>query len=133
MEEGITEPDPSLDVNGWDTGAKTVILANTLWDEAIGLEGVSVIGLDSLIEVDSEDWPVRLVGAAVRAGDEVHLEVAPKQIAQDHPLSGLQGRDKGVVFHGPHIGHVVVSGGRSHPSGAAASVLGDVLELSAVL
>ena len=34
---GFLEPDPSMDLDGWDTAMKTVIQANTYWDQAYTL------------------------------------------------------------------------------------------------
>lgn len=127
---GIAEPDPFIDVGGWDTAAKTVIIANTLWDAGVSLDDVAVSGVrENLRFDDPQGRKVRLVGEAVHRGSGVRLMVNPRQIETRHPLGGLQGREKGIVFYGRSIGQVVLSGGRSHPRGAAASVIGDVLDL----
>jgi homoserine dehydrogenase len=128
QEGGIAEPDPSVDISGWDTAAKVVILANTMWGTAHSLDDVAITGLSENLAV-AGDGPLRLVGSARRDGE---LVVEPRRFAPDHPLSGLRGRDKGVVFLGPSVGQVMVAGGRSHPRGAAAAVLGDVLEVGAL-
>jgi homoserine dehydrogenase len=128
QEEGIAEPDPSVDIGGWDTAAKVVILANTMWGTVHSLDDVAIKGLSEDLEV-AGDGPLHLVGSARRDGD---LVVEPRRLTPDHPLSSLTGRDKGVVFFGPAVGQVLVAGGRSHPTGAAAAVLGDILELGAL-
>jgi homoserine dehydrogenase len=128
QEEGIAEPDPSVDISGWDTAAKVVILANTMWGTAHSLDDVAITGLSEDLAV-AGDGPLRLVGRARRGGE---LVVEPRRFAPDHPLSGLRGRDKGIVFLGPSVGQILVTGGRSHPRGAAAAVLGDVLEVTAL-
>jgi homoserine dehydrogenase len=88
---------------------------------------VDVTGLSDGVQPVREGRRTRVVGRARRDGGRV---VEPVQLAADHPLAALKGRDKGVVFFGPAIGHVTVAGGRSHAKGAAAAVLGDVLELA---
>lgn len=128
QEQGIAEPDPSTDVGGWDTAAKVVILANTLWGTNYSITDVDVTGLTDEVEPRREGRTTRLVGRARRDGQL--LAVEPTVLPADHPLGVIQGSDKGVVFFGPAIGQVSVTGGRSHPKGAAASVLGDVLELT---
>jgi len=126
---GIAEPDPSVDIGGWDTAAKLVILANTLWDETLDLDQVHVTGLSDDLPERDRDGRIRLIGEAVRSTDAVRLNVEPRTIPTSHPLGRLAGRDKGVLFRGPAIGEVMVAGGSSSPRGAAASVMGDVLEL----
>lgn len=127
QEQGIAEPDPTVDVGGWDTAAKVVILANTLWGTTYSIDDVDVTGLSDDVEPVRDGRPARLVGRAEREGK---LAVAPVLLAEDHLLAVLRGRNKGVVFEGPAIGRVVVTGGRSHPTGAAAAVLGDILEVT---
>jgi homoserine dehydrogenase len=129
QDAGIAEPDPSIDVGGWDTAAKVVILANTLWEGSLTLDDVNVTGLDEA-SIANAKRKLRLVGEAIRTDHGVELKVEPRPIDPSHPLDVLKERDKGIVFRGPAIGDVVVAGGRSHPRGAAASVLGDVLELA---
>jgi homoserine dehydrogenase len=128
QDRGIAEPDPSIDVGGWDTAAKTVILAHTLWDCDLGLDGVDVTGIDGADPVAVRAGGVRLVGAAELRDGMVHVRVAPVTLESGHPLARLRGAEKGVVFRGVDTGEVVVAGGRSHPRGAAAAALGDVLE-----
>jgi homoserine dehydrogenase len=127
--EGIAEPDPSLDVGGWDTAAKVVILARTVWDCDLDLDAVAVTGIDGADPEAVSAGGVRLVGRAERGPDGVRASVAPVRLEPDHPLARLRGSEKGVVFRGAHTGEVLVAGGRSHPRGAAAAALGDVLEL----
>ena len=125
---GIAEPDPSIDLGGWDTAAKLVILARTLWDCDLDLDAVAVAGIEAADPDELRLGGVRLVGSARRADDGVDARVGPLRLDGDHPLAGLRGSEKGVVFRGPVVGDVLVSGGRSHPRAAAAAALGDVLE-----
>ncbi|MEX2203927.1 MAG: hypothetical protein WD965_07540 [Actinomycetota bacterium] len=134
QEAGIAEPDPSIDLGGWDTAAKLVVLASIVWEELdldLDLDGVAVSGIEAADP--SADGLQQLVGRAQRRGDEVTARVEPEVLDPRHPLSALRGRDKGVVFRGPAIGEVVVTGGRSHPGGTAAAALGDVLRLTEVV
>jgi homoserine dehydrogenase len=130
QEQGVAEPDPSVDIGGWDTASKVVILANTLWGTGYTLDDVKVTGLVDTLQQVRGDRVARLVGRARPHPKGEGLEVAPLLLHRDHPLARLRGREKGVVFYGPEIGHVLVSGGHSHPRGAAAAVLGDILELA---
>jgi homoserine dehydrogenase len=127
QQQGIAEPDPNIDMQGWDSAAKLVILANTLWPAHLSLSSVSVTGVATAREHPSDSM-THLVSAATFDGSQVHAEVRPKNIPRDHPLSTLDGSDKGVVFTGRSIGRVAVLGGRSHPRGAAAAAFGDMLD-----
>lgn len=127
---GIAEPDPSIDLGGWDTAAKVVILANTLWPDGLDLDAVDVSGIDAIDPAEVRAGTVRLVGRAERTADGIRARVGALPLDDDHPLARLRGSEKGVVYRGPGIGEVVVTGGRSHPRGAAGAAFGDVLELA---
>ena len=64
QEEGIAEPDPTVDVGGWDTAAKVVILANTLWNTHRSISDVDVTGLSEDVQPVREGRPTRVVGRA---------------------------------------------------------------------
>ena len=126
QDRGIAEPDPDIDMEGWDSAAKLVILANTLWSTELGLSSVTVTGV-AAARPDLGDSVTQLLSTATFDGLQVRAEVRPENIPAAHPLSTLEGSDKGVVFTGRSIGQVVVTGGRSHPRGAAAAAFGDML------
>jgi homoserine dehydrogenase len=130
QEAGIAEPDPSVDVGGWDTAAKVVILANTLWDGALDLDAVEVSGIEAADPDAVRRGRARLVGRAERTADGVRARVSVVPLDGDHPLARLSGSEKGVVFRGPGIGEFVVTGGRSHPRGAAGAAFGDVVAIA---
>lgn len=128
---GIAEPDPWVDLRGWDTAAKLVILANTAWPDAdLTLDRVEVRGIEDM-GPSGLVGRVRLLGLAGRDGEGLFARVEPTVLSSNHPLARLQGSEKGVVFRGPAVSRVVVTGGRSHPRAAAAALLGDVLDLLA--
>jgi homoserine dehydrogenase len=126
QDKGIAEPDPDIDMEGWDSAAKLVILANTLWPTELGLSSVTVAGV-AAARADLGDSVTHLLSTATFDGSQVRAEVRPEKIPAAHPLSTLEGSDKGVVFTGRSIGQVVIAGGRSHPRGAAAAAFGDML------
>jgi homoserine dehydrogenase len=127
--EGIAEPDPSLDLGGWDTAAKIVILANTVWGTELELDDVTVVGIDDASIAGLEGAAVHLIGRAERSNGAVVADVRPRAVGADDPLAALAPGEKGVSLTGPGIGRVSVSGGRSSPRGAATAVLGDILEI----
>lgn len=101
--DGIAEPDPSLDVEGWDTVSKTLILANALMRARARLEEVSRIGIgpetEGLIRVGREtNRAVRLVGRARIYQGRVRVSVAPKLVTAESPFFSVAGTSKAAVF-----------------------------------
>jgi homoserine dehydrogenase len=131
---GIAEPDPSQDIEGWDTAYKLLILANAFFHMNLRLEDISVQGLSPRIEEepafnrDREGY--RLLGLCEKVpGGKVRLEVKPVPLDKNHPLYPIRGTEKGILFLTDTMGKVVVSGGKSDPVGAAAALLKDIIAI----
>ncbi len=132
--KGIAEPDPSFDLEGWDTASKILIIANAALDTAFSLKDVKVQGISRipaslLSEGREEGKALKLLGRIQRKEGEFVLDVALEIIDSSHPLFGVDGTDKGITFFTDTMGSVTVSGGRSDPRGAGASLLKDIINI----
>lgn len=132
---GIAERNPRLDVEGWDTAAKTVILANALLGAELTLPQVAVKGITDITPLDltmarRSGGALKLVGWAKKQGDKVFAQVEPKVIAMDHPLSRVAGAAQAVTMEGGALGKVTVSGSASNPRVAASAVVRDLIQLA---
>jgi homoserine dehydrogenase len=110
--EGIAEPDPSLDIEGWDTASKMLILAKALMGADSGIFDVSRIGIgpetESLIETARErNAKVRLIGRARIWQGRVRVSVAPKIVAADSPFYPVSGTSKAALFRTEAKGEVL--------------------------
>jgi homoserine dehydrogenase len=88
---GITEADPSFDLDGWDAVMKTTILANTLLEGHLtpGMvvrEGIRHLTSDDICAAALAGSPYRLLSQARRAQGVLHAEVRPGRIQADDIL-----------------------------------------------
>jgi homoserine dehydrogenase len=132
---GIAEPDPSHDVEGWDTAFKVLLIASSVaardfrLDE-VEVQGISGLSADLLRETAEPDKSLKLIGGMEHLSDEDYrLEVKPQILRRDHPLFGVDGTEKGISFETDTLGRLTVIGGRSDPRGAAAALLKDILNI----
>lgn len=112
--DGIAEPNPSLDIEGWDTASKILILAKSLMGAGARLDDVSRIGIgpetESLILTGRESSRVvRLVGRARIWQGRVRVSVAPKLLKPDSPFYAVSGTSKAAVFRTRDAGEVVAT------------------------
>ena len=104
QELGITETDPSYDVDGWDAAVKVCALANVLMGAQVKLEEVGRVGireLDARAVRQSREAgrPFRLISRAERDADgSVKASVKPEQIGPDDPLANLTGSSLSINF-----------------------------------
>jgi len=131
---GIAEPDPSLDIDGWDTAVKILLIANSaagldLSLSQIKVDGIRNISAGMLARARTDGKAIKLLGRLTREADDVRVEVGPREIDPSHPLFGVNGTAKGVSFFTDTLGTVTVTGGKSGPPGTAAAMLKDVLNI----
>ncbi len=133
--DGIAEPDPRLDIEGWDTAAKILILAKDLMRASACITDVSRIGIgaetESLIEAArARGCIVRLIGRARVWQGRVRVSVAPKLIDPASIFYSVRGTSKAAVFRTESRGELVGVGlsGRDQIAGV---ILDDIIRLRA--
>jgi homoserine dehydrogenase len=129
---GIAETDPTLDVAGYDSRNKIVLIANTLLNTSFGVDDVPVKGItgvtyDDIAGAVKEGKVLKLIAAAEINDGKVSLSVGPKAIDQNHPLAAINFSEKGITYSTDTMGQITVLGGKSSPLGAAAALLKDVI------
>ncbi|MBI5957208.1 MAG: homoserine dehydrogenase [Chloroflexi bacterium] len=123
---GVAEPDPSLDVDGWDTANKLVIVANAVLNIPARLDDVVVRGIRS-VEPHGEQWA--LLGLIERVGEGYRLSVEPVRLPSDHPLARLGKDEMGIVYTTDIYGQIAVTSAKQGPAGASAGMLRDVIDI----
>lgn len=134
QEHGIAEADPTLDVEGWDTASKLLILTNVLMNEDkrlsdIDVEGISKITPVEICEALSEGKKYRLIGKTVKKDRSLEMTVKLEKIDSTHPLYGVDGKNKGVRYVTDTHGDLTVIGGASGATSAAAAILRDIINI----
>jgi homoserine dehydrogenase len=135
QKKGIAEPDPSQDVEGWDTAAKILIITNAIFHTRytladVRMEGISHIRPDFLLEAKKTRRSVKLLGRFIQQPGGPQLETKAAILEPSHPLFGVDGARKGIAFFTDTMDSVTVIGGRSDPRGAAAALLKDIINIS---
>ncbi|GEK58503.1 homoserine dehydrogenase [Marinococcus halophilus] len=133
--EGKAEADPSEDIGGKDTALKMYFLAKTCLTPEINWKSITIRGLDQLSAVEWKQaeqgktkW--KLVGKARKTEQGTTVSVEPKLLTAEHPFFHVDGAEKAVLFSTDTMGTVLVSGGASSPTGAAAAAWKDVIHLA---
>jgi homoserine dehydrogenase len=132
--KGIAETDPSMDIDGWDTACKLLLLANaaagtSLTMADIKVEGIRDVSAARLHQAREEGRAVKLLGRMTVRDGRTTAEVKPVAVEPSHPLYGITGTAKGVAFMTDTMGLVVVTGGKSGPLGTAAAMLKDIINI----
>jgi homoserine dehydrogenase len=133
--DGIAEADPSLDVEGWDTANKLVIIANSILRQPATLAnvtpvtGITMITPDQIRRGAARGEVVKLVATAIRRDDRYELSVQPEWLPQSDFLAGVSGWEMGIVFETDIMGLQQFKVDERGPIPTAAAMLRDVINL----
>lgn len=96
QELGVTETDPSYDVDGWDSAVKVCAMARVLMRanlklEEIEREGIRTLDAERLQAARAVGRPFKLVARAENLNGKVRASVRPEQVSADDPLFMVSG------------------------------------------
>lgn len=131
---GIAETDPTLDVEGWDTAAKLLILTNVLMKEEKTLDNIFVEGITSITpnEINTakkEGKRLKLIGKTEKNNNKIKMSVKLEKLDPSHSLYGVEGKNKAVRYTSDTLGDLTIIGGASGVTPAAASILRDLINI----
>jgi len=129
---GIAEADPSMDIEGWDTACKIVILANSILDVPCTIDDVDVTGIEDItpeaIRIANErGYRIKLVGRADRDGN---LVVRPCLVPKSDPIARVRGVMNVVRLETDVAGTIYVSGRGAGPLETASAVMSDIISIA---
>lgn len=131
---GIAETDPTLDIEGWDTATKLLILTNVLMNEDktmndIKVEGITSINLYDVQEAIKQNMKYKLIGRTTRERDDLKIVVKMEKVGVDNFLYSVDGKNKAVKYTSDTLGDLTIIGGASGVTAAAASILRDMINI----
>jgi homoserine dehydrogenase len=134
---GYAERDPSLDIDGLDTAAKLVILANLAMKKRMSIKDVEVEGIrkirnEDLVSARSKGRRIKLIGNIGLSNDRDSStetpSVKPKELNLTDPLC-VEGNLNAVRFKADLAGDLVLVGVGAGGRETASAVLRDILEI----
>ncbi len=100
---GITETDPSNDVDGWDAAIKvaalvTVLMSTPLTPQEVDRTGIRGITSEMIrsAQADGQRW--KLVCTAKRVDGHIQAKVAPERVSPQSPLYSVNGTSSYCQF-----------------------------------
>jgi homoserine dehydrogenase len=131
---GIAERDPILDVEGWDTANKLVIIANSFLGTRATLSDVQVTGVtgvttEQLRKELARGATIKLLASAVRVDDGYQLRVEPTALPNGEFLAGCNGWEMGVEMVSDLYGRMYHKIWEREPLPTAAAMLRDAVNL----
>jgi len=132
QELGYAEKDPSLDIDGFDTACKLVIMANWIMGKKVTLKDVKINGiryviLKELMDADKNGCTIKLIGSI-----DKDLEVKPKEVSKRDALC-VHGTLNAVTFVSEFAGEETVIGRGAGGMETASAILRDLIDIKTSL
>ncbi|WP_456436193.1 homoserine dehydrogenase [Methanopyrus sp.] len=129
---GIAEADPSMDIEGWDTACKVVILANAILGLDCTIKDVDVTGIEDVTPeairiAEERGYRIKLIG---RADSDGELSVRPCLVPKSDPVAKVRDVMNVVRLETDVAGDIYVSGRGAGPLETASAVMSDVLSIA---
>ncbi|GAB4131981.1 MAG: hypothetical protein Fur0041_02880 [Bacteroidia bacterium] len=135
QDNGFAELDPWMDVAGFDTLYKTILLSVHAFGVVLKPEDVLNLGIQNISFNDiryakEKGLRIKLIGSAAKSGDKFRVYVMPRFVKQDDELYKVLYEYNAVEVEGAFSCKqtFVGKGAGSHPTGSA--VLSDVSALT---
>lgn len=132
---GVTEEDPSMDIDGWDAAAKITALANVLMDAGsnpqmvnrIGIRGIST---EEVKEAAKRNMKHKLIATAERVGGAVQTRVRPEAVGPEDPFWSVNWTSSAITLETDLMGKLTIVERNPTLAQTAYAVLSDMLIIS---
>lgn len=135
---GYAEADPTADVEGFDTLAKVVILANVLLDAnltvpAVPRQGITGVTPDDIAAAHARGERWKLLGRIRQAADgTINASVQPQALPVAHPLANVGGVTNAITYTTDLLGPVTLVGPGAGRLETGFAILSDLLAIANV-
>ncbi len=132
---GYAEADPTLDIDGWDTGHKAAILASLAYGFHVPLDRVSVSGIRNLAGIDVKyaaelGYRIKLLAMIRREGDETEVRVHPTLVPHGNMLASVSNVFNAALVNGDMSGETLYYGRGAGREPTASTVIGDIADIA---
>jgi homoserine dehydrogenase len=127
---GLTETDPSGDIDGWDAAVKVAALATVLMDiplkpSEVDRQGIRGLNPEDIANAVSQGKRWKLICSARRQGDSVLARVAPEMVPVSSPLYSVEGSSSIVQFETDVLSELSIVEGNPGSDTTAYGLLAD--------
>lgn len=130
---GVTETDPSHDIEGWDSTVKVCALATVLMNmplkpAEVTREGIRDLSPGKVQTARAEGKPFKLVARAKLAGDgKLSATVRPEQMLSSDPLGNIRGTSLAIHFELDMLPGLTITSHRPNLQSTAYGMLADFI------
>ncbi len=135
QELGYAEADPTSDVEGLDTLAKVMILANVIFDVQLDREDITVSGISQITLADvkgasSNNKRWKLIGRVWKDDQgDVHGSVSPKLVSMSDSLYGISDATNALKITSNILGDTTIVGAGAGKNETGFALYNDIISI----
>lgn len=136
--KGYAEPDPTYDIEGYDTAHKIAVLASLAFGMDIRFDDVWVEGITAIQPIDFRlarelGYAIKLLGIArqVSPGAPAEVRVHPTLLPLGSQLAGVRGVYNGILVEAEPLGPTFYYGQGAGARATSSAVISDLMALAA--
>ena len=132
---GYAEANPSLDIDGFDTAHKALILAALAYGFQPSLDKIRVDGIRDLAREDVQyakdfGYRIKLLASIARDGDEVEIGVHPTLVPLNHMLASVNDAFNAAMVKGDMSDYTMYYGRGAGRAPTASTVIADIGDIA---
>ncbi len=132
---GYAEANPSLDIDGFDTAHKALILAALSYGVQLPIDSIHVEGIRGLNGCDVSyardlGYKIKLLATVARDGNDIEVFVAPTLVPTDHMLASVSGVFNAAMVNGDMSDNTLYYGRGAGRAPTASTVVGDIADVA---
>ena len=137
QDAGFAEADPTLDIEGGDTGHKVSIMASILYGGYVAYNDLEIEGITKITSDDIEfarelDYSIKLLGIIKKdeSSDTVDARVYPAMVPNSGMLASVKNEFNAVMLEGDAVGPIMLYGKGAGELPTASAVISDVVDVA---
>jgi len=135
QKRGFAEKKPTLDIEGFDSAHKLIVLTQLAFGKFVRLEdvfveGISRISLDDIKYATEMGLVIKLLAIVKNEKDELELRVHPTLIPEGHLLASVDGAFNAIYVASDMVGDLLLYGPGAGQNPTASSVVSDIVSLA---
>ena len=134
-EAGYAEANPSMDVDGYDTAHKTVILASLVYGRWFKIDDVEIQGIREVTLKDIDyaahlGYRIKLLSVIKESGGRIQLSVHPSLIPGSSLLGHVDGVFNAIWVNGDISGTTMYYGRGAGREATSSAVVADIMDIA---
>lgn len=134
MEKGFAELDPTLDIGGFDSAHKLIIMMNLIYQSyfnfsLLPVEGIQKINKECFLFAQKMDYSIKLLAVTKKINENIHAYVHPTLVPKNHPLAKVSGVENAVFVKGNFCGSLMFTGSGAGSKPTASAMVSDMVQL----